>query len=156
MTCCTLVCSLWIYWNELCDITLIHCALKISLVLKLLNVVVLQLDLEPNKIISEQYRMNLFKNTIGKKEVKKKSSMVFSFPTFYKVIIHIKVIHMHVYIFKFLHKYWINVVNKRGLRFQFKKHIPCQLLHLLIFFSLLFLLQWLLERTKKACALRKP
>lgn len=33
---------------------------------------VLQLDLEPNKIISEQYRMNLFKNTIGKKEVKKK------------------------------------------------------------------------------------
>ena len=48
------------------------CALKISLVLKLLNVVILQVELEPEKIISVQYRMNLLKSTGGKKEVQKK------------------------------------------------------------------------------------
>lgn len=52
------------------------CALKISLVLKLLNVVILQLELEPNKIISVQYEMNLLKSTSGKKGSLKKNYLI--------------------------------------------------------------------------------
>ena len=67
---CTAACPWALYSNELCDILLIDCALKISLALKLLNLMIWELDLEPNKIISVPFRINLLKSTCGKKEVK--------------------------------------------------------------------------------------
>lgn len=47
-------------------------AFKISLVLKLLNVVILLFDLEPKKLFSTVQNESLLKNIIGKKEIFKK------------------------------------------------------------------------------------